>query len=84
MISRLIDMQIPSNYVNTKSHIVPKDKYTILDYASSFIFGMSESQRNRFKKMLENNINCGMSIADNYGVNYDSFILEVKKQLGIN
>ena len=56
---------------------------TIEEYARAFINGMGETQRNRFKKMLENGINCGMSIADNYGVDYDDFIIEVKKQMGV-
>ena len=56
---------------------------TIKEYAIAFINGMGETQKNRFKKMLENGINCGMSIADNYGVDYDDFITEVKKQMGV-
>ena len=62
---------------------VNKGVYTIEDYARAFINGMGETQKSRFKKMLENGIKCGLSVADNYGVDYDKFIAEVKKQMEV-
>ena len=84
MINRLIDMNIPS-ISNNRELITPfnKDIYTIKDYAVTFLQGMGETQRNRFKKMLENGIQCGMSVANNYGIDYDEFIEEVKKQMEV-
>lgn len=61
-----------------------ENTFTIKEYASSFITGMGDTQRMRFKKMLENGINCGMSVADSYGINYNEFISEVKKQLEVD
>jgi hypothetical protein len=84
MINRLIDMNI-SVSDNLKSKI-PKavdTNYSITEYAKSFINGMGETQRNRFKKMLENGIQCGMSVAESYGIDYEEFIDEVKKQLNV-
>ncbi len=82
MINRLINMEVPS--IET-FNVVPinNTNYTIEEYAKAFINGMGETQRNRFKKMLENGIKCWMSVADNYGINYDEFIEEVKKQMGV-
>ena len=57
--------------------------FTIEEYAKAFIDGMGETQKARFKKMLENGIKCGMSVADSYDVDYDEFITEVKKQMGV-
>lgn len=84
MINRLINMEIPE-IENNSIQVIPKnnENYTIEDYAKSFINGMGETQRGRFKKMLENGIKCGMSVADNYGIDYDEFIKEVKKQMGV-
>ena len=58
-------------------------KFTVEQYANSFINGMSITQRNRFKQMLQNNIECGMSVAENYGIDYATFIQEVKKQMEV-
>jgi len=58
--------------------------FSIQEYANSFINGMSETQRNRFKQMLENGIECGMSVAESYGIDYVKFISEVKKQLEVD
>ena len=82
MINRLINMEVPS--IET-FNVVPinNTNYTIEEYAKAFINGIGETQRNRFKKMLENGIKCGMSVSDNYGINYDEFIEEVKKQMGV-
>lgn len=60
-----------------------KRKYTVEDYALSFILGMGVSQRNRFKKMLEQGIKCGESVAINYGVDYDDLMKEVKRILKV-
>jgi hypothetical protein len=83
MINRLIDMNVSvsDNY----KKVIPKSNgnYTIQDYANAFIQGMGETQKTRFKKMLENNIECGMSVAENYGIDYNEFIEEVRKQLGL-
>lgn len=60
-----------------------KQHNNLKDYAVSFIQGMSETQRARFKNMLENKIECGMSVAKLYGLDYREFISEVKKELGV-
>ena len=70
MINRLINMEIPEINTTPKEVSIDNANYTITDYANAFIKGMSETQQNRFKKMLENGMNCGMSVADNYGINY--------------
>ena len=57
--------------------------YSITDYAISFIYGMGTTQRERFKKMLEQGIRCGESVALNYGVDYDDLINEVKRILDV-
>ena len=83
MINRLIDM---NPIITNNSNIIKKEingNTTIEEYALAFIDGMSENQKNRFKKMLENNIECGMSVAENYGIDYDKFIKEVKKILNV-
>lgn len=58
--------------------------YSIKDYAYAFITGMDKVQCMRFKKMLENGIECGKSVSESYGVDYDDFIKEVKKQLEVD
>ena len=84
MISRLIDLNITTSSPKFKLETKPlKTTFTIKDYAKSFINGMGETQRNRFKQMLENGIQCGTSVAKSYGINYDKFIKEVKNQLNI-
>lgn len=87
MINRLIDMNIPTVITksgNSNEKTMPKSgKYTIEQYATAFIDGMGETQKERFKKMLENDIKCGMSVAENYGIDYGKFITEVKKQMGV-
>lgn len=87
MINRLINMEIsPINMRsndNTIEKHVQSGKFTIEQYANAFIEGMSETQKERFKKMLENNIECGLSVAENYGIDYDKFINEVKKQMEV-
>lgn len=82
MISRLIDMDI-SKYNGYAAKPLKSDNFTISDYANSFLFGMSSTQRDRFKRMLENNIECGMSVALNYGIDYGKFIQEVKNKLNV-
>ena len=87
MINRLINMSVPTIGVKNDSVVIEipakNGKYTIEQYAKSFIDGMGETQKERFKKMLENDIKCGMSVAENYGINYDEFITEVKKQMEV-
>lgn len=58
-------------------------KYSIQDYAIAFIYGMGNSQRERFKKMLQNGIKCGESVALNYGVDYNDLMNEVKRILNV-
>ena len=58
-------------------------KYSIQDYAISFIYGMGNTQRERFKKMLQHGIKCGESVALNYGVDYNDLINEVKRILDV-
>lgn len=60
MINRLINMEVSP--ISTKETQLVKNVnngvYTIEDYARAFINGMGETQKNRFKKMLENGIQC--------------------------
>lgn len=58
-------------------------QFSIEDYAIAFVYGMGKKQRDRFKKMLENNIKCGESVAYSYGVDYDQLINEVKRILKV-
>lgn len=60
-----------------------KGQFTIEDYAIAFVYGMGKKQRDRFKKMLEQNIKCGESVAINYGVDYDELMTEVKRILNV-
>lgn len=83
MINRLINMEVEPISKDIESIEVKSTNYTIEDYAKSFINGMGETQKSRFKKMLENGINCGMSVANSYGIDYDKFIEEVKKQMEV-
>ena len=84
MINRLIDMNhiisIPKE--NKISQI--NENATVQDYAIAFINGLSDTQRERFKKMLENKIECGISVAKSYGIDYNKFITEVKKLLKVD
>ena len=85
MVNRLINMNI-APIKEVKSILVKpmqNGTFTIQEYAKAFIDGMSEAQKARFKKMLENGIKCGLSVADNYGIDYDEFIEEVKKQMEV-
>lgn len=81
MINRLInlDIKMPSATQLIKSNGV----YTIAEYATVFLEGLDKNQKSRFKKMLQNGIESGMSVADSYGINYNDFIVEVKSQLNI-
>lgn len=80
MINRLINMDVKP----FKSNIITSSgDYTIQQYAYSFLSGLSKSQKARFKQMLENGIEAGMSVASTYGVDYTEFIQEVKNQLKI-
>lgn len=60
-----------------------KGIYSIQDYAIAFIYGMGNVQRERFKKMLQQGIKCGESVALNYGVDYNDLINEVKRILEV-
>lgn len=82
MINRLInlDIKMPSATQLIKSN----GAYTIPEYVTVFLEGLDKNQKDRFKKMLQNGIKSGMSVADSYGINYDEFINEVKSQLTIN
>lgn len=81
MINRLINMN-PTVSLNNNSFNKTL-KATIKDYAVCFLNGLSDTQKIRFKKMLENNIQCGMSVAENYGIDYEEFITEVKQLLKV-
>ena len=63
--------------------VMVKSKYTVEDYAIAFVNGMSTSQRNRFKQMLEHGIKCGECIAVNYGIDYNDLMNEVKRILNV-
>lgn len=86
MINRLIDMEPMKKQIDKPKIIPIPTNATMQEYAMAFIAGMGETQRNRFKKMLESGIKCGMSVAESYGIDYDDFITEVKNQLkvGVN
>lgn len=47
-------------------------------YAQAFVDSLSDAQRKQFKKMLENGVEVGRSIAETYGVPLKQFIMEVK------
>lgn len=81
MINKLINMN-PTISLNNNSFNRTL-KATVKDYAVSFLNGLSDTQKTRFKKMLENNIQCGMSVAENYGIDYEEFITEVKQLLKV-
>ena len=83
MINKLIDMTVYPITYEKEEVIQNNGVYTIEDYARAFINGMGETQKARFRKMLENNIKCGLSVAQNYDVDYDEFITEVKKQMEV-
>lgn len=70
------------NSILTKTP-VNKTNFTIEDYAITFVYGMGKTQRDRFKKMLEQNIKCGESVAYNYGVDYEDLMKEVKRILKV-
>ena len=81
-INRLINMEVKIPKHN--KIISEPGNYTIPEYATAFISGLSITQKERFKQMLLNGIQSGMSVAKNYGIDYEEFILEVKKQLNLN
>lgn len=75
-------MQMPVE--KSEKRIIPTNgKFTIEDYAIAFVYGMGKKQRERFKRMLQNNIKCGESVADSYGVDYEQLIAEVKRILRV-
>lgn len=81
MINRLIDMDIK---VLNPTKLTNNGKYSIEEYAYIFLEGLGKTQKDRFKQMLENGIKSGMSVAKSYGIDYEEFITEVKRQLQIN
>lgn len=82
MINRLINMS-PIINETKQNKVANLINASVTEYAIAFLDGLSDTQRNRFKKMLENNIECGMSVAESYGIKYEDFIKEVKNQLNI-
>lgn len=75
-------MKVPIE--KSKANSIPlKTQYSIEDYAITFVYGMGKTQRERFKKMLEQGITCGESVAYNYGIEYKPFIVEVKRILKV-
>lgn len=87
MINHLITkhnkIKMKNRYIEATDRDVDRKYNSLKDYAVAFIEGMSETQRERFKNMLENKIECGMSVAKLYGLDYQEFISEVKKELGV-
>ena len=71
------------NLTATKLPIENNGKFSIEDYAITFVYGMGKPQRDRFKKMLEQGIKCGESVAYNYGIDYDELIKEIKRILKV-
>lgn len=85
MINKLINMEVKMQPKPTLDNLVnakPTD-YTVEEYASAFLSGLSETQRNRFKKMVQNNYRCALNVVHMYGVDYDKFLTAVKQQLNI-
>lgn len=81
MINKLIDLKFD---VENKPNLeLNSSGFTIQQYALAFLSGLGDTQKERFKKMLENGFEAGMSVAKNYGINYNDFIKEVKSQLNI-
>ena len=80
MLNTVMKLPIEKTQNNT---IKLKTQYSIEDYAITFIYGMGKTQRERFKKMLEQGLTCGESIAYNYGIEYKPFISEVKRILKV-
>ena len=74
-------VEVANDMVNIP--IMKDGRFSTKDYAITFVYGMGKTQRERFKKMLEQGIECGISVADSYGVNYQDFITEVKKILNV-
>lgn len=79
---------IENNLVKTPIDIksdkpMKNGKFSIEDYAITFVYGMGKAQRDRFKQMLEQGIKCGESIALSYGVDYDQLMNEIKRILNV-
>ena len=76
----LFEVKYPAIELKSETQIpnIDNGNYTVEEYASAFINGMGETQKQRFKKMLENGIQCGLSVAQNYGIDYDDFITDEK------
>lgn len=84
MINRLINMKpLKNKEIKNNTYKEINANASIRDYAIAFLSGMSDTQKIRFKKMIENGIECGMSVAKNYGINYNEFMKEVKEILEI-
>ena len=85
MINRLINMEVkmPSKGNISAAIALNPTNYSIQEYVSAFLSGLGDSQRDRFKQMIQIGIKSGMSIAESYGIDYDDFITEVKKQLNM-
>ena len=77
------DMTNAFSKINDEKSKNVKGNYSIQDYAIAFIYGMGNVQRERFKKMLQQGIKCGESVALNYGVDYNDLINEVKRILEV-
>ena len=76
-------MDNTSNIQKSVEKSTNNGKFNTEDYAIAFIYGMSKTQRDRFKKMLEQGIRCGESVALNYGVDYNELMNEVKRILKV-
>jgi len=76
MISNLIQ---PPKSKNSITKINKDTSTAVQNCAKLFVSGMGDAQRERFKIMLQNGIQCGESIAKSYGVPLEDFITEIKK-----
>lgn len=74
-ISRLI---IPPHTAEHQPVINYSKNNNINIYAQTFINSLTIAQRKQFKKMIENGIEVGRSVAETYGVPLKQFIEEVR------
>lgn len=77
MVSNLLQ---PMAFKNKQSEPQAPSKEAEL-CAKLFVNGMSATQKERFKTMMENGAECGKSVAQAYKVPLDEFMNEVKKIL---
>ena len=74
---------ISSLIVPPKARAVHHEEYaisaTVQNCARLFVGGMGETQRERFRRMIQIGAGCCESIAQAYSVPLDEFVAEVKR-----